>query len=70
MKYYHVSKRLSSGTTIHPYKKTFLGWSDYSYKSVVSNEQELFDVLSFLKSSTVFNDTGRTPEKWLCEILF
>ena len=70
MKYYHVSTRLSAGTTIHPYDKPFSVWSDYSYKCAVSNEQELFDVLSFLKSSTVFNDTGRTPEKWLCEILF
>lgn len=70
MYYYHVSTQLSAGTTIHPYGKTFSGWSDYSYTCKITNEQDFFAVLKLLESSTVFNDTGRKPEKWLCEILF
>lgn len=70
MKYYHVSSQLEVGARIIPCKKTFMGWSSFSDKTTITNEQEFYDCLEFLKKSPVYRDTDRTPEKWVCEILF
>lgn len=70
MVYYHVSSQLHVGYTIYPLQKTFNGWSRFAYDAGIYCYADFTKSYDFLMESNVFRDTGRTPEKWLCESLF
>ena len=70
MVYYHVSSQLHVGYTIYPFQKSFSGWSKFAYDADFHNYLDVVKSYDHLMMSNVLCDTGRTPEKWLCEALF
>ena len=70
MVYYHVSSQLYVGYIIHPLQKTFNGWSKIAYDADIHHYADFTKFYDLLMKSDVLQDTGRTPEKWLCESLF
>jgi len=42
----------------------------FAYETIITSKKEFYDCLDYLKSSSVYLDTDRTPEKWICETLF
>lgn len=70
MKYYHVSSQLHEGCQINPVNKKFSGLSHYAEETKIKDEKDFINVYNYLKDFNVKMKTGRTPEKWLCEIIF
>lgn len=70
MKYYHVSSQLQEGYQIIPVNKQFSGLSQYAEETKIKDEKDFINVYNYLKGFNVKIKTRRTPEKWLCEIIF
>lgn len=70
MVYYHVSRQLHVGDTIYPQQKSFCGWSEFAFNTNIRNYTDFERNYNYLKDSDVFQVTGRTFAKWLCETLF
>ena len=58
------------GDTIYPKQKSFSGWSEYAYTANIQSYADFVKSHDYLKASDVFQETGRTVAKWLCETLF
>lgn len=70
MVYYHVSRQLHMGDVIYPQKKSFSGWSEFAYNTIIRSYSDFAEIHDYLKISDVFQVTKRTFAKWLCETLF
>lgn len=70
MVYYHVSRRRKIGDIISPQQKPFGAWSRFAYTTTIEGYTDFIKTHDYLQTSGVFQETGRTFEKWLCETLF
>ena len=70
MVYYHVSCQLKQGEVINPEQKSFRGWSEFAFKTIIHNYTDFDRVYNYLGNSSVRSDTDRSFVKWLCETLF
>lgn len=70
MKYYHVSSLVQSGQTLRKDSKQNYSYCEFVSNCDVSSYKKFLNIHQLLSSSNIFNITGRTANKWVCEALF